>query len=135
MAHSKFPVQVLTPEGEVFGEDVEMVSTRTGLGSIGLLANHEPLLGTLVPGELRLYRSETEIVRFAQAEGYIQFLHNKALLLVEEALPPDQLDRELLSRRLADANEAAARAPEGSEEQAAALREARRCETFLTIGV
>lgn len=134
MAHSKFPVEVLTPEGEVFSEEVEMVSTRTGLGSIGLLANHEPLLGTLVPGELRLYRSESEIVRFAQAEGYIQFLHNRALLLVEEALPPQALDRQLLQDRLAEANAAVARAQEGSEEQAAARREAKRCEAFLAIG-
>ena len=28
MAHAKFPVEVLTPEGEVFNDEVEMVSTR-----------------------------------------------------------------------------------------------------------
>ncbi len=71
-AHAKFPVEVLTPEGEVFNEEVEMVSTRTTLGEIGILANHAPLLAMLEPTELRLYRSDTEIVRFAQSEGYIQ---------------------------------------------------------------
>jgi F-type H+-transporting ATPase subunit epsilon len=89
MAHAKFPVEVLTPEGEVFSEDVEMVSTFTTVGSISLLAGHEAMLATLVPTELRLYRSETEIVRFAQAEGYLQFADNRALLLVEEAIPLD----------------------------------------------
>ena len=39
-----------------------MVSTRTEVGSIGILARHQPLLGTLVPTELRLYRSDSEIV-------------------------------------------------------------------------
>ena len=73
MSHSKFPAQVLTPEGEVFNEEVEMVSTRTALGLIAILARHEPLLAILEPTELRLYRSESEIVRFAQAEGYLQF--------------------------------------------------------------
>ena len=29
MARTKFPVEVLTPEGEVFNDEVEMVSTRT----------------------------------------------------------------------------------------------------------
>jgi F-type H+-transporting ATPase subunit epsilon len=134
MAHAKFPVEVLTPEGEVFSEEVEMVSTRTGLGSIGLLARHEPLLATLVPGELRIYRSEDEIVRFAQAEGYLQFLDNRALLLVEEAIAPDQLDRPALESKLSDARGVAERAQAGSEERASALRDVKRCEAFLAIG-
>ena len=101
MSHSKFPVRVLSPEGEVFSEEVEMVSTRTALGLIAILARHEPLLAILEPTELRLYRSESEIVRFAQAEGYLQFADNQALLLVEEAIPPEQLDRPSLVSRLA----------------------------------
>jgi F-type H+-transporting ATPase subunit epsilon len=134
VAHARFPVEVLTPEGEVFSEDAEMVSTRTTVGSIGLLANHEPLLGTLVPTELRIYRSETDIVRFAAAEGYVQFAGNKALILVEEALTPDQLDRAALESKLADAQAQSERAEDGSEEQARAQREARRYEAFLAIG-
>ncbi|MHB1467650.1 MAG: ATP synthase F1 subunit epsilon [Solirubrobacteraceae bacterium] len=134
MAHAKFPVEVLTPEGEVFSEEAEMVSTRTTLGSIGLLANHEPLLGTLVPHELRIYRSEGDIVRFAAAEGYVQFAENRALVLVEEALTPEQIDRGELDGRLADAREQARRAEDGSEEQARAQREVKRYEAFLAIG-
>lgn len=89
MARSRFPVEVLTPDGEVFSEDVEMLSTKTSVGSIGLLANHAPLLARLEPGELRLYRSENEIVRFSQTEGYLQFAENRALVLVEEATAVD----------------------------------------------
>lgn len=85
MAHAKFPVEVLTPEGEIFNDEVEMISTRTTLGTIGLLANHEPMLAMLEPTELRLYRSETDIVRFKQDEGYLQFAENRALLLLKEA--------------------------------------------------
>src|SRR5436305_1946448 len=64
MAHEKFPVEVLTPEGKVFDEAVEMVSTRTVVGSIGVLAHHEPLLAMLDPTELRLYRSESDVARY-----------------------------------------------------------------------
>ncbi len=46
MARNTFPAEVLTPEGEVFNEEIEMLSTRTTVGSIGMLANHEPLLAT-----------------------------------------------------------------------------------------
>ena len=54
MARTPFKVEVLTPEGEVFNDEVEMVSTRTGVGSLGILANHAPLMGMLEPTELRL---------------------------------------------------------------------------------
>jgi len=133
MAHDKFPVEVLTPEGEVFSDEVEMVSTRTTIGSIGILARHEPVLATLDPTELRLYRSESEVVRFAQAEGYLQFAENRALLLVEEAIPPDALDRATLETKLSDARAAAERAQEGSEALARAQRDARRYEAFLAV--
>ena len=89
MAHSKFPVEVLTPEGEVFSDEVEMLSTFTTVGSIGILANHEPILARLEPTELRLYRSDSEIVCFKQSAGYLQFAENRALVLVEEATPVD----------------------------------------------
>jgi F-type H+-transporting ATPase subunit epsilon len=134
MAHKKFPVEVLTPEGEVFSDEVEMLSTFTAVGSIGILANHEPVLATLEPTELRLYRSEEEIVRFAQAEGYLQFAENRALVLVEEAIAPERIDRAALETKLSEARAAAERTAQGSEEQARALRDAKRYEAFLAVG-
>jgi F-type H+-transporting ATPase subunit epsilon len=134
VARTKFSVEVLTPEGEVFSEEIEMLSTRTSVGSIGILANHAPLLAQLEPTELRLYRSESEIVRFAQAEGYLQFAENRALLLVEEAIAPEALDRPTFETRLTEARAAAERAQDGSEEKARALRDAKRYEAFLAVG-
>jgi F-type H+-transporting ATPase subunit epsilon len=134
MARTKFPVEVLTPEGEVFSEEIEMLSTRTSVGSIGILANHSPLLAMLEPTELRLYRSESDIVRFAQAEGYLQFSENRALVLVEEAIAPESLDRATFETRLSEARSAAERAETGSEEHARALRDIKRYEAFLAVG-
>ena len=133
MARNKFPVEVLTPEGKVFSDEVEMVSTRTSVGSIGVLANHAPLMAILDPTELRLYKSDSDVVRFAQGEGYIQVVENTALLLVEEALEPDALDRSDLESKLSEAQDAAERAEEGSEERARYERDARRYEAFLEV--
>jgi F-type H+-transporting ATPase subunit epsilon len=133
VARSKFPVEVLTPEGEVFSDEVEMLSTRTVVGSIGVLAHHEPVLARLEPTELRLYRSDAEIVRFAQAEGYLQFAENRALVLVEEAIVPEELDRAALEGKLAEARAAVDRAQEGTEQRARAERDARRYEAFLSV--
>jgi F-type H+-transporting ATPase subunit epsilon len=117
----------------VYSDEVEMLSTRTAVGSIGILAGHEPVLAMLEPTELRLYKSESEIVRFAQAEGYMQFAENRALVLVEEALAPERIDRESLQTRLSESRASAERADEGTEERARAQRDIRRYEAFLAV--
>jgi F-type H+-transporting ATPase subunit epsilon len=133
VARNSFAVEVLTPEGKVFEDEVEMVSTRTATGSIGVLANHAPLMAILEPTELRLYKSDSDVVRFAQGEGYLQVVDNSALLLVEEAIAPDEIDRGAFETRVREARDAAERADEGSEERARHEREAKRYEAFLQV--
>ena len=133
MARTPFKVEVLTPEGEVFSDEVEMVSTRTTVGSIGVLANHQPLLGLLEPTELRLYKSDSDIESFAQGEGYLQVGPEGVLVLVEEAIAPDDLDRSDLEEKLRKSEEAAEQADEDSEERRRALRDKKRWEAFLKI--
>ena len=133
MARTKFQVEVLTPDGEVFNDEVEMVSTRTSTGSIGVLANHTPVLAMLDPTELRLYKTESEVVRFAQAEGYMQVAGNRALLLVEEAYPPSELDASDLRERLQSAERELEAAGDDTERRRVAQRDKRRLERFLQI--
>jgi F-type H+-transporting ATPase subunit epsilon len=106
---NKFPVEVLTPEGEVFNGEVEMLSSRTTIGEVGVLANHAPLLATLDPADLRLHLSESEVKHFAQGEGYLQVFGNRALVLVEECIEPERIDTEAQRERLRRAEEVIAR--------------------------
>jgi F-type H+-transporting ATPase subunit epsilon len=133
MARTPFKVEVLTPEGEVFNDDVEMVSTKTSVGSIGILANHQPLLGMLDPTELRLYKSESEVVRFAQGEGFLQMTGDTALILVDEVFGIEDLNPGDLRDRLQRADDELSSSEEGTEERRAAERDKRRYEAFLKI--
>jgi F-type H+-transporting ATPase subunit epsilon len=133
MPHTKFPVEVLTPEGEVFSDEVEQISTKTAVGSIGILAGHEPVLAMLEPTELRLYKSESEVVRFAQAEGYMQIAEGRALLLVEEAHNPNDLDAGELRDRLQQAERELEEAGEDTERRRVAERDRDRWDAFLRI--
>jgi F-type H+-transporting ATPase subunit epsilon len=131
-----FRVEVLTPEGEVFNDDVEMVSTRTTVGSIGILARHQPLLGMLDPTELRLYKTygdESSATRFAQGEGYVQVAGDHVLILVEDAIDPSSLNTSELQDQLSRAEREASEAEDGSEAERKALRDKRRAEAFLRI--
>ncbi len=133
MARTPFKVEILSPEGEVFNDEVEMLSTRTAVGSIGVLANHQPLLTLLEPTELRLYKSESDVVSFAQGEGYLQMQGTSALVLVDEVFDRDQLNTGDLQERLRKAEDTCKNAEEGSEELRTAQREKRRYEAFLKI--
>jgi F-type H+-transporting ATPase subunit epsilon len=134
MARTPFQVEVLTPEGQVFSDEVEMVSTRTSTGSIGVRANHAPLMAILEPTELRLYRSESDVVRFAQGEGYLQVVNNEALVLVEEAIAPEDVDKSNFESRLREAEKSVENAEEDSEEKSRAEREVKRYKAFLDVG-
>jgi len=133
VARTPFTVEVLTPEGEVFNDEVEMVSTRTSVGSIGILANHQPLLAMLDPTELRLYKSDSEVIRFAQGEGFLQMTGDRALVLVDEVFSVDKLNASDLQERLKRAEDELASAEEGTEERRAAERDKRRYEAFLKL--
>ncbi len=133
MARTPFQVEILSPEGEVFNDEVEMLSTRTAVGSIGVLANHQPLLALLEPTELRLHRSDSDVVSFAQGEGYLQVAGTRALVLVDEVFEIDQLNTSDLQDRLRRAEEECKNAEEDSEEMRTAQREKRRFEAFLKI--
>jgi F-type H+-transporting ATPase subunit epsilon len=133
MARTPFKVEVLTPEGEAFNDEVEMVSTRTTVGSIGILAHHQPLLAMLDPTELRLYKSESEVVRFAQGEGFLQMTGEHALVLVDEVFPVEGLNASELRDRAQRAEQELADAEEGSEEARVAARDKRRYDAFLKL--
>jgi F-type H+-transporting ATPase subunit epsilon len=141
MPHAPFPVEVLTPEGQVFAGEVEMVSTRTEVGEIGVLANHTPLLALLAPAELRLHMGGEQVRRFAQGEGYLQIHSNRALVLVEECVAPDRVDvaaqRDRLEKAESVLAETSGRPGEQPDETTFryqhALRDKRRAEAFLRV--
>jgi F-type H+-transporting ATPase subunit epsilon len=128
-----FPVQIMTPEGAAYEGTAEMVSTRTLVGSIGIRANHEPLMAMLDPTELRIYESETEIKRFAQGDGFLQMAENSLLMLVEEAIPVEELDVADLTAKQEEAQSRLDAAEEGSAQKERAERDVHRWTRYLEI--
>jgi F-type H+-transporting ATPase subunit epsilon len=126
-------VEVLTPEGEVFSGEVRQLSTRTEVGEIGILANHAPVLGALQPTELRLKVSDSETKSWAQSHGWLQVFSNTARVLVEEAVPKEDLDAGALKEELSDAERRLSESESGTAEWNRALKDKQRSEMFLSI--
>ena len=128
-----FTVEVLTPEGEVFNGDVIQLSTRTVTGEIGVLANHVPILAALAPNLLRLKISESETKRFAQTHGTLQVFANHAQVLLEEAIPPEELDAPALEKEKEDAEARLNDSGLGDAARQDAKRDLERADAFLAI--
>jgi F-type H+-transporting ATPase subunit epsilon len=133
LSDHKLEAEVLTPEGAVYRGELFQLSTRTAVGEVGIRARHAPMVARLVPSELRLHRSEGDVERFAQGEGWLEVFANRARVLVAEALTPDQLDASELRQRLEDAEARLAEAEEGSAAEETAEREKARAEAFIAI--
>jgi F-type H+-transporting ATPase subunit epsilon len=130
---NKLEAEVLTPEGEVFAGELQMVSTRTTVGEVGILANHIPMIARLVPAELRLHKSDSEVETYAQGEGWLEVFANRVRVLVAEVTSADELDVSDLKRRLEEAEQGLEEAEDGSAAAEQAERERARCEAFIKI--
>jgi F-type H+-transporting ATPase subunit epsilon len=131
----RLEAQILTPEGEVFSGELFQLSTRTSVGEVGIRARHAPLVARLVPNELRLWKSESEsdVVRYAQGEGWLEVFANRARVLVAEATPPEELDTGELRQKLEEAEQRLSEADEGSAAAEVAEREKARAEAFIEL--
>jgi F-type H+-transporting ATPase subunit epsilon len=131
--HDTLEAQVLTPEGEVFSGELVQLSTKTTVGEVGILARHIPMIARLVPAELRLHKSESDIETYAQGEGWLEVFANRARVLIAEAIPPDRLDVSDLRQRLEDAEARLRDAEDGSAAAEQAERDRARAEAFIQI--
>lgn len=131
----RLEAEVLTPEGEVFRGELYQLSTRTSVGEVGIRARHAPLVARLVPNELRLWpsESESEVMRYAQGEGWLEVFANRARVLIAEAVEPDSLDASDLKQKLEDAEQRLKEAEEGSAAAEQAERDKARAEAFIQI--
>jgi F-type H+-transporting ATPase subunit epsilon len=130
---NKLEAEVLTPEGEIFSGELQMVSTRTTVGDVGILANHIPMIARLVPAELRLHKSDSDVETYAQGEGWLEVFANRVRVLVAEVKSADELDVSDLKRRLEEAEQSLEEAEDGSAAAEQAERERARAEAFIKI--
>lgn len=109
MAENLLKLSVITPEGSVLEEDVELVAAPGTVGEFGVLYNHLPFLTSLVPGELR-YRSGGTVNYLAVFGGYAEVLPDRVTILADGAEKPEEIDiekameaRKRAEQRLAEA--------------------------------
>jgi F-type H+-transporting ATPase subunit epsilon len=110
-----FDLSVVTPEGQAFDGEAEMVIVPGDAGEIGVLARHAPLVAMLRAGEIRV-KSGNEWQSFAAGPGYFKVQQDRAIALVDDAVRAEEIDIEEARREAEEARAALERAEGGDEE-------------------
>jgi F-type H+-transporting ATPase subunit epsilon len=84
-------LEIVTPAGTVYSEDVEMVTLPSIAGQMGILPRHVPLIAQMVPGEM-IVRKDGRDVFVATGEGLIEVTGNRVAILTDLAVPADRID-------------------------------------------
>jgi F-type H+-transporting ATPase subunit epsilon len=88
----RFDVALVTPEGDAFRGDAEMLIVPGAAGEIGVLARHAPLVATLKAGSTRVHLGQNEVLEFATGPGFFQVQLDRAIALVDDAVDVKQID-------------------------------------------
>jgi len=86
-----FSLLIVSPEGNVLKEDVEFVVLPGGLGELGILPNHAPLIAGLDVGVIR-YTLNSTIKRVAIMGGFVEVVDNSATVLADTAELSEEID-------------------------------------------
>ena len=86
-----FSLRIVSPEGDILKEDVEFVVLPGGLGELGILPNHAPLIAGLDVGVIR-YTKNGAIKRAAVAGGFVEVVDNSAIVLADTAELGEEID-------------------------------------------
>ncbi len=84
-------LEVVTPEGTVFSDDVEMVTVPAIMGQMGVYPQHTPLTTEMEPGEL-IVRQNNRDLFLAVGEGVIDVTGTRVSVLTDLAVAADRID-------------------------------------------
>ncbi len=64
-------VSVVSADAEIWTGEARQVIARTTIGQIGLLAGHEPVLGILAEGAVRITTLDGSVLEVAAKDGFL----------------------------------------------------------------
>ncbi len=113
--HPKFDLALVTPEGDAFRGEVEMLVVPGAAGEIGVLARHAPLVATLKAGSTRVYldRANEDVLEFATGPGFFKVELDNAIALVDDAVNVKEIDDARAQEQLEEAKAELARVESG----------------------
>ena len=99
----QFNLRVLAADRPFYDGEALSVTIPLLDGKYGVLADHQNMISTVIPGKLVFLTPENEEIVCAVSNGFVKVEDNEVLICVEDIETPDEID---LERAKADANKA-----------------------------
>jgi F-type H+-transporting ATPase subunit epsilon len=84
-------LEIVTPEGVTYSEDVDMVTLPAVEGEMGIYPNHVPLMTQVVAGEVAARRGGKD-EWLAVGEGFVEITGNRVAVLTDMAIRAENID-------------------------------------------
>jgi len=84
-------LEVVTPDGKVYSEDVEMVTLTGSQGEMGILPEHVRLMTEMVPGELAVQKDGRQHF-LAVGAGLVEVSARRVAILTDMAVAAESID-------------------------------------------
>jgi F-type H+-transporting ATPase subunit epsilon len=115
--------RVIAPEKVLYDGEADLVVARIADGDIGVMVDHAPVVSTVEVGAVRITEDDERYV-FATSDGFFKVSENLVQILVEEAVPPDEIDVNEAENRVEEAeSELSELSPDEEDEGAQRKRE------------
>lgn len=89
----KFNFKLITPDGTIFDDDIELVLMPTENGEIGVMAGHLPIVTVLVPGPLEIAKEKDGPRKLlATGGGFAKILSGGVKVFAQTAEFADSID-------------------------------------------
>jgi len=85
-----FQAKIVTQDRVVYTGKVSSMVAPGELGYLGVLANHAPLMSSLVSGKITLREGSGRVVTFySKGRGYLEVFKNNVTLLMDDVEAPE----------------------------------------------
>ena len=88
---STLKLEIVTPEGVAYSDEVDMVTLPGSEGEMGVYPEHVPLLTRIVPGELAVRKGAQELF-LAVGEGFVEITGDHVSVLTDMAMEAKSID-------------------------------------------
>jgi F-type H+-transporting ATPase subunit epsilon len=102
---SKIHLEIVTPEGVKFAQEVDGFTAPSVQGEFGVLPSHRPLLAGLKTGIVS-YEQEGEIRKFAIGPGFARVAEDRANLITDRFVASGDVDPVVARKDLKEAQDA-----------------------------
>ena len=88
---STLRLEIVTPDGTAYSEEVDMVTLPGVEGQLGVFPQHVPLMTQMVPGEI-IVRKDAHDYFLAVGEGLVEIAGDHVAILTDLAIASEHID-------------------------------------------